>query len=407
MKPILAKLLVLVVLGAGILGCEKKPGGDGHAAHEGHDEHEGHGEHKGHDEHDEHGEGSVVTLTPEALARIGVEVTAVTSRTIPTLIRTTARVDYDETRIAHVGPRIPGRVHEVSKKLGDMVAADEELATLDSVVLGESIAQHRAASVEQELAHKTLERERALLKEKLTSEQQLIEAEATYEKAVAAKRAASEQLRLYGGRGVKGSYFKLRSPIAGKIVEQHLALGELVTPGDKVYTVADLSALWIWVDIFERDLSRVHVDDDATVVTDAYGDRVFVGKLAYIMDEVDPHSRTVRARIDIANTDGMLKPGMFANVTLSDPHGAEAGQLEQAVIAVPPSAVQRDGDEWIAFVKKGEGRFERRELKIGARTTEFMQIIAGLAEGEEVVTNGVFLLKSEAAKGSMGGGHSH
>lgn len=416
MRYVICRILIASSIALAPIGCTKK-GADGHDHGEGgHEEHE-EGEGEGHDDHgegghDKEGEGGhddheegVVQLSPEALAEVSIKVATATKRKIPRQIRTTARVDYDETRIAHVGPRIPGRVHKVSKRLGDMVEADEELATLDSVVLGESIAQHRAAAVDEELARKTLDRERALLKEKLTSEQQLIEAEATHQKAVAAKRVASEQLRLYGGRGVRGSYYKLRSPIAGKIVQKHLALGELVTPEDKVYTVADLSALWIWVDIFERDLGRVHVDDDATVTTDAYGSDSFVGKVAYVMDEVDPDTRTVRARIDIANVDGRLKPGMFANVTLSDPHGDTTGTNE--VVAVPPDAIQRDGDGWIVFVTEGGGKFERREVKVGVRTPEFVEVLSGIEDGDQVVTKGAFLLKSEAAKESMGGGHSH
>lgn len=398
-------------------GHEEEHGAKGHEEHgdESHEEHgaEGHAEQgaEGHAEqggeeagHDEKEEGTV-HLSPEAMAQIDIKVGKVIRRAIPSQIHTTARVDYDESRIAHVGARIPGRVNKVLKTLGDVVEEGEALATLDSVVLGESIAQQRAASVDEELARKTLERERSLVAEKLSSEQQLIEAEAAHQKALAAKNVASEQLRLYGGRGVKGSTFQLRSPIAGKIVQQHLTLGELITPEDKVYTVADVSALWIWVDIFERDLGRVHIDDDATVITDAYGSETFIGKVAYIMDEVDTDSRTVRARIDIDNTKGKLKPGMFANVTLSDPHGNAASETEG--IAVVPSAIQRDGDGWIAFVMTGEREYERREVKIGVRTDEFIEVLSGLHEGENVVTTGGFLLKSEVAKKSMGGGHSH
>lgn len=383
--------------------------GHGHEGHkeESHDDHEGHGEHEGHghEEEDGHGEGGTVHLSPDALKRVEIEVAPAELRNIAAQIRTTARVAYDETRIAHVGPRIPGRVQEVSKRLGETVEKGDALATLDSVDLGETIAEHRAAGVEEELARKTLERERTLLAEKLSSEQQVIEAEAAHEKALAAKRAAAERLRLYGGRGARGSYFKLRAPIDGKIVQMHLALGELVTPEDKVYTIADLSALWIWVDIFERDLGKVHVGDDATVHTEAYGSEKFVGKVAYIMDEVDPDSRTVRARIDIDNPHGKLKPGMFADVTVTDPHSEAASERE--VIAIPPGAIQRDGDSSIVFVKVGDGEFQRRTVEVGTQTLEYAEIVSGVKSGEEVVTKGGFLLKSESEKGTMGGGHSH
>ncbi|MEZ4266434.1 MAG: efflux RND transporter periplasmic adaptor subunit [Myxococcota bacterium] len=409
--------------------------GKGHGQHkdEAHDEHEGEGkehrkhedegdEHEGegkeHDDHEDEGheehEEGVVELTVEAAAEAKIRVAPVAKQAVPFVLRTTARVDFDERRLAHVSPRISGRVAKVDAELGDETKAGDELAALDSIELGEAKADYMGARAQESLARKTSSREQRLLKDKIASEQAALEARAGHEKALAHLRSAEEKLRLLGMTkpeisGVRygdpqAATYQLRAPIDGRIVEKHLVVGELVTPADKVFTVADLSHLWIWIDVYERDLARVHRDDTAVVTTEAWPGKSFVGHVAYISDSVDPSSRAARARIDIANTDGKLKPGMFAEVVLTDPHSLDEARLG---LAVPPSAVIREGDGFVAFVKEGERRYERRALRIGARTPDLVEILEGLSEGEQVVIEGAFILKSEVAKEEMGGGHSH
>lgn len=385
-------------------------GESGHAKHEETGGRQGHDEHKGHDEHEE----GVVELSEEAAAQAKIRTAPVEERGVPFVLRTTARVDYDERRLAHVSPRIPGRVARVDAELGADVKAGQALATLDSIELGAAKADYLAARAEESLARKTRDREDRLFEEKITSEQSALEARTAHEKALVHLRSGEEKLRLLGLSkqeiaqvrygDPKAATFSLVAPMDGRIVDKHLVAGELVTPEEKVFTVADLSHLWIWIDVYERDLSRVHKDDTVAVVTQAWPGRTFEGHVTYIGDRVDPDTRAARARIDIPNPEGALKPGMFAEVVLTDPHGIDA---ERKALAVPPSAVLRDGDRTIAFVQEGERRYERRTLRIGARTEELVEVTEGLAAGDRVVVEGAFLLKSEAAKEEMGGGHSH
>lgn len=369
-------------------------------------------------ERDEHGheahEEGVVEFSAEAAAQAKIQVTPVVKQAVPFVLRTTARVDFDERRLAHVSPRISGRVARVDSELGDEATAGQVLAALDSIELGEAKADYMGARAQESLARKTNQREQRLLKEKITSEQAALEARAGHEKALAHLRSAEEKLRLLGLTkpeittvrygDPQAATYQLRSPIDGRIVDKHLVMGELVTPADKVFTVADLSHLWIWIDVYERDLARVHPEDTAVVTTETWPGRTFVGHVAYISDSVDPTTRAARARIDIANAERMLKPGMFAEVVLTDPHGLDEARQG---LAVPPSAVLRDGDRFVAFVKEGERRYERRSLRIGAKTPDFIEILGGLSEGDQVVIDGAFLLKSEVAKEELGGGHSH
>ena len=207
------------------------------------------------------------------------------------------------------------------------------------------------------------------------------------------------------GPGDSSALISVRSPIAGRITVHHATLGELVTPETHLMTVADLSRVWVWIDVPERDVALVHPDDDVTVTSDAYAGESFTGKVSYLTPEVDADSRTVRARIEAANPGRKLLPGMFVDVRISDPHGAGLGG--PGTLLIPSAAVQRDGDEAVAFVVTGPRRFERRELRLGRSTPGWMEILEGVALGEQVVIEGAFILKSEAARHSLGGGHSH
>jgi len=408
----LTTALLAGALTTGACGGRSDREHEGHGEHEGHDEREGHDDREGHDEHDEHEEG-VIALSPEAAARVSIRVEPAATRGVPFVLRTTARVDYDERRIAHVSPRVPGRVAEVVGELGQDVAVGDKLASLDSIELGAAKADYLAARAEASLARQTLAREQRLLKERITSQQAVSEARATREKALAHLRAAEEKLRLLGipkedieavrYGDPKAALFPLVAPIAGRIVDKHLVVGELVSPEEKVFTIADLRELWIWTDAYERDVAHVHAEDTVEIRTEAYPDRVFEGRVAYVSDRVDPATRAVRARIDIDNAAGLLKVGMFCDVVLTDPHSV--GDREG--VALPPAAVTRDGARSVAFVKVGERRYERRVLEVGARTSELVEVVSGVKAGEPVVVEGAFILKSESAKEGMGGGHSH
>jgi len=140
---------------------------------------------------------------------------------------------------------------------------------------------------------------------------------------------------------------------------------------------------------------------------DAFPDATFHGQVSYLSDQVDADTRTVRARIDAANPEGKLRPGMFATIRLRDPHAAGSGETTPERPVVPKGAVQRDGEVFLAFVAVGPNRFEVREVRVGRRAGGEVEILNGLEEGERVVVEGAFLLKSELSKNSLGGGDEH
>lgn len=374
------------------------------------------GEEAGHEAGGHGAEGGVVELSEDAAKRVVIRTAAVEARALALEVSTTGQVDYDRSRVVQVGSRLSGRVNKVEVQLGASVKNGQVLAWIDSIDLGTAKSEHLKAKTRLKLAKENFTREEQLAAEKVSSEREMLTAKADYEEALSDYNVSHEALRLLGlSHGQieetrygdpKASLLGVRAPFDGKVVELDLTQGEVVQPERNLFTVADLSRVWVWIDLYERDVPRVHLDDEAIVRLDAFPEREFRGRISYIRDEVDPQSRTVRARVDLDNADGVLKPKTFAKVNLSDPHLAQ-GTDAPKTLAIPDSALQRDGEEQIVFVEVGPRRYERREVQLGRSGGGYVEALSGVAMGEKVVVEGTFLLKSEASKAAMGGGHSH
>lgn len=374
---------------------------------------EHHGGHTG----DTHEEG-VVELSPEKLSAVELETVPVERRSLAGLLETTGQVGYEEDRIAHVAPRVPGRVQRVPVSLGDEVRRGQVLAVLDSVELGQAKAVYLGARTREELARASYERERRLYEDRITSEREMLEARAAYEEAVSVRQGAQETLRLYGIPAASlesiepgdpgSSLLPVHAPITGRVIEKHATLGELATPDDVLFTIGDLGHVWIWIDVYERDLARVHLGDEVEVVVDSFPERMFSGEVTYLSPEVASETRTVRARIDVDNPERLLRPGMFAAIRLVDPHTEAATPS----LVVPDDAVARRGGETLVFVPAPAGdhagaRFEARSVTLGRKEGEWVEVLSGLDPGDRVVTTGAFFLESELARHELGGGHDH
>lgn len=389
-----------------------KQGSDDHETHDSHDEDEGH---DGPDEHGEHEEG-VVELTAEAASQVEIHTAPVEERVLAAQLDTTGQVDFDQTRLAHVSPRISGRIHRVDALLGQNVREGQKLAQIDSIELGQTKAVYLQAKANEELARKSLDRAQSLYADRIASEQEVLEAEAKWREATAGLRTAEETLHLYGLSQAQvdsltyndreASIYPLRAPFAGTVVERHATLGELVTPERNLFTLADLSRVWIWIDIYQRDLGGVHIDDQAQARLEAFPGEVFTGTVSYLSARVDTDTRTVRARLDVPNPEGKLRPGMFVEVGLVDPHAQDGSEARKSLV-VPEGALVRDGEEHLVFVAAGELRFERREVRIGRQAGGYIEVTGAISPGDSVVVEGAFLLKSALSKESLGGGHDH
>jgi len=346
---------------------------------------------------------NIVTLTSEAVEKAGIKIAPVSIRTMKTELSFPGKVSVNETRLAHVGPRISGRAVEVSANLGDLIKKGQPLALIDSPELGEAQSQYLKAKTNLQVAERSYERAKMLLDGKVISTGEFQRREGEYLSARTEAKAAEDRLHLFGmtdyevlaiGKGhALSSRVSIYAPISGTVTERHLTIGEVVEPVKPLFIIADLSTLWVIADIPENDISKIREGQKVSVLVSSYPDTEFTGIVTYISDSVDPQSRTVKVRAEVENPKGVLKPEMFAAVKIT------AGKTD--ALAIPESAVQREGERTIVFVEKSETAFEKRDASLGPETGGFHQVISGLMEGERIVTEGAFTLKSETLKGLM------
>jgi cobalt-zinc-cadmium efflux system membrane fusion protein len=277
------------------------------------------------------------------------------------------------------------------------VSAGQALAQLSSPELGQSQAELEAARAHLGLARSSAERKRSLAADRLIPEREKIDAEAALTEAEAAYHVASQALRKYGG-GAGDSSLAITSPIAGTVIERSLVMGQLADPSRTVFRVGDLSTLWLVAHVFERDAVRVPVGSRATASFAALPGTTAAAVVRTIGREVDAASRTIAIRLDVPNPEGVLRPGMSATVSL--PLGAPGGA---PVVVVPAAAVQRVGSSWAVFIPRGEATFEVRAIGRGRDLSGDVEVLSGLAAGEDLVIDGAFLLKAEADKARGGG----
>ena len=347
-----------------------------------------------------HGGMEVVELDSAALAMAGIrlgEAETVQSAVLPA----TGTITYDQNRVSHIGPRTEGRILSLRADLGERVRPGQVIAVLESPEVGATRADLHEAQAMLGIARENYDREKRLEAQGISSRRELLDAERELRQAEAALLRAGERLSALGAGHGDGSEFGITAPFDGIVVEKHATRGEVVGPSDQLFTVADLSRLWIELDIYERDLRRVSVDQPVTVTTTAYPDRRFDGRIVYIGDILDPARRTVRARVEVNNPAGVLKPGMFARANISVAGGS-------TVVVVPRGAVQDIEGRQVVWVPGDEpGHFTVRPVEVG-QTLEGgrVEILSGLEPGERTVTEGAFTLKAQLSKGDFGG-HGH
>lgn len=343
----------------------------------------------------------LVELDSAALAMSGIEL-GVSDTVSSARLEVTGTITFDQNRVSHVGPRTEGRISVLNVELGAPVKRGQTLAVLESPTIGATRADLHEAQALVEIGRENYGREERLESQGIASRKELLEARAELRRAEAAEQRASEQLRALGAGYGSGGEFTVSAPFDGVVVEKHATMGEVVGPADQLFTVADLDRLWIELDIYERSLRLVSEGLPVTVTTAAYPDRVFDGRIVYLGDILDPTTRTVRARVEVENADGLLRPGMFARASIRLSGGT-------ALVVVPAEAVQTIEGRTVVWVPGEEaGHFLTRDVETGQTLADKrIEIVAGLAAGQDIVVTGAFTLKAELSRGEFGGGHGH
>lgn len=343
------------------------------------------------------GEVQVVKLDTAQIRLAGVQVGDAES-VASSALSVTGTITYDANRVSHIGSRTEGRVIALRVDLGRRVSRGQVLVELESPDVGELRADQEEAEALLKIASENFAREQRLEQQGISSRKELLQAEAELRRAEASLRSARARLDLLGATHGTGGHFDLLAPFGGVIVGRNVSLGEMATPADTLLTVADLSRVWIELDVFERDLARVRLGQPVAVSVTASPGRIFPGRIVYLGDILDPAKRTVRARVEIPNIGGALKPGMFAKAAI------DVGAGGPVFAAVPAAAIQEVEGKKVVFVPgDSAGHFRPVAVEVGEQLEGGrVTILAGLEPAARVVIAGAFTLRAELAKREIG-----
>lgn len=353
-------------------------------------------------EEGKHEEGGLIKLSDEEAKRAGIQIQPLQPQSQADVVTVTATIRANQDKIARVASRVEGRITRVLVNLGDTVRAGQPLATLDSVALGEAQSAFLQAQASNRVAHTDFDRAKALAAEEIIPQREFLKAKAELEKSNAELRAAEDKLRLLGASpqrsGRAGAGFEVHAPLAGTVIEKKATTGELATPADALFTVADLSRVWIEANLSEDLLSKVRTGANATVSVSAYPGERFAGKVTYIAGVLNKDTRTIGARIEVDNKDRRLKPEMFATAAI------ETGTSNDKVLSVPDAAIVLLQGQPTVFVQE-RGGFEARPVELGDKLGGRTVLKSGVDAGEQVVAAGAYALKARLLKSQISDEH--
>ncbi len=330
-----------------------------------------------------------VTLTPERIQSIGMKTGVVEYKQVQDEIRTTGNVEVDETRLSEVQVRFSGWVQQVyADAVFKAVRKGQPLLTIYSPELVSTESEYLLARQNRDLlGRSTVPGVASGASSLLSSAMERLKQWQIPEREIAALEET----------GTVKRELEVDAPVSGLITERNALPNMYVQPGTKLYSLADLSTVWVYAQVFQSDIGRVSIGNPAEITVDSYLDRKFRGRVSFISPQLDPTTRTAKVRLEISNPEQKLSLGMFVNIRLHLPMGRQ--------LVVPASAVFQTGTRQVAFVDKGEGHFEPREVEMGARAGDDVVILKGLKAGEHIVTSANFLIDSEsqfqAAMGSF------
>jgi cobalt-zinc-cadmium efflux system membrane fusion protein len=310
--------------------------------------------------------------------------TKAVEHTATSTLRATGTVSPDISRSIPVISIATGRVVEIKARLGDVVEKGQLLLRVQSADVAGAYSDYQKAVADEKLTRTQLDRAQLLYDKGAISLNDLQVAQDTDAKAKVDVKTAAEKLRVLGSPNLEqpSGIVDLRAPISGVITDQQVtnAAGVAGLGSPNPFTISDLSYVWILCDVYENDLSNVHLGEKADVRLNAYPDKVFTGTISNVGPVLDPNLRTSKVRIEVKNP-GIMRPGMFVVATFH-------GQKQETRVAVPARAILHLQDRDWVYVPAGDKKFRRVEVKGGEMLPGDMQeILSGIAAGQDVVTN--------------------
>ena len=323
---------------------------------------------------------ATVQLSPQRLQEIGVTMATVELKDVHDNLSIPGNVDMDEQRLSYVQTRFPGWIQDVfANATYQYVRKGQRLFTVYSPDLVSSeqeylLARQNQKSFSQD-AHGMAAHESGWLVE--AAQERLLQFGVPAQAIASLEQSGKVQRNI-----------AIDSPVSGYVIERKALPNAYVQPDTKLYTIADLSTVWVYANVFQNDVGRLKPGDPAQVTVDAYPGRHFTGRIDQVLPQVDPATRTVRVRLIFRNPGVVLKPGMYVNVAIEVPLGRQ--------LVIPASGVLQTGARAIAFINHGNGNLEPRTIEIGPQLDDSVIVLNGLKAGEQVVSSANFLVDSEA-----------
>lgn len=347
------------------------------------------------DEKEHEGLPKRVRLPAGVVDAAGIRTQGVQKTALPSAVELPGEIAADPDRTAQVAARMPGRLESVAFQEGSLVKAGDVLAVVRAPQAGELSSASQSLAARAAAARSNATRLAALLKSGLASQQEVVAADSEADSLEAEARAARERAGAIGAGA--GASISLRAPITGVVISRNAVVGQPVTGDETIATIVDLSEAWFLARVFEQTLARVRVGATAEVWLNAFPDEPLMGTVDYVAERVDPSARTVVARVRLENHADMLRVGLFGTARIDT---GEASQRPPAIV-VPRTAIAEIGGKHFVFVRQADGDFELHEVVLGEAALGRVEVIAGLREGENLVTEGVFTLKSAVLRASL------
>lgn len=341
-----------------------------------------------------------VQLKPDVIAAAGIKTEKVVRKRILPTRKLPGEIVADPDRTARISSPVAGKLEVVRMREGATVAKGDVVAVVRVPELGRIHGAQAAAAARARAAKANADRLEDLSKKRLASEQAWLDAKAEAESHQAEARALSGQLAAMGsGAGSSGAPFllSLRAPVAGVVVARDAVVGQPVAADQVLGTISDLSEMWFIARVFEKDLESIELGAAVDVQLNAFPTRVFPGKIEFVGQQVDPVARTVTARVRLTNVDHLLRLGLFGSALIGVPG---ASPTEERLV-IPRGAVTEIAGKQVVFVRQADGDFELHPVVLGRSAPGFVEVLSGLRDGEDVVSEGVFSLKSVVLKSTL------
>jgi cobalt-zinc-cadmium efflux system membrane fusion protein len=349
-----------------------------------------------------------VTFERETIAEeAGLEFTEVKIQPVSRTIECNAVLEYDGNRFARLTPQVGGLVQSVEKDLGDQVEKGEVLAVIVSPAFGAAKAAYLNALASEALWEKNHAREKDLLARGVATERDQLEAETGLVGSRIAKSRAEQELMGLGlsvdqisevaRTGDTTSEYRVTTPFSGVVVDRQASVGELSNPTSPLFAVADVTRMWARLDVYEMDIQEIQAGQPVVLHVEGLPGEAVAGRVTWVSAQLDPRTRTLQARAELDNQEGLLRANMFARAVVTVRNA-------RPTVVVPRAAVQWEGCCNVVFVKDSLTTFHPVKVHLGPAVGSMVEVRRGLTGGETVVTQGSFLLKTEILKGNIGAG---